>query len=76
MCSSDPVSAPEGARAIEEVIRKYGESITILAGGGIRSSNINLLKQIKGLSEVHSAAISGAGETADEAEVKKLMAAL
>ena len=74
LTSGNATNALEGAETLASLTEIYSHQIHILAGGGIRSTNISLLKQVKGLAEVHSAAITGAGETADETEVLRLLA--
>ena len=65
----------EGREMLAGMVKTFGNQITFLAGGGIRSSNMAIFKKIPGLTEVHSAAITGSGELADEVEVRRLLAA-
>ena len=74
LSSGKAATAQKGSEALKEMTEKFGQQIGFLAGGGIRSSNIGIFKQIKGLGEVHTAAISGSGEVADETEILRLMA--
>jgi len=69
-------TAIEGADIISRILKKYGTRIGILPGGGIRSHNAGILSAIPGLSEIHSACITGDVETADKEEVLRLMAAI
>ena len=70
-------SAPQGAESLAKTIEKFGDRITILAGGGIRSSSLNRMFSIPGLREIHSAAISDpASGIADEKELLGIMTGL
>ena len=68
--------AIEGISLIQHLIKKASGRIIIMPGGGIRSSNISEIKKKINTTEFHSAAIINAEETADETEIKKLLAAL
>jgi len=63
--------AVQGLSDLKYLQATYGQQIIIMPGGGIRSSNIQSLMQ-SGCTEYHSAAITGASETADASEIKKL----
>jgi copper homeostasis protein len=76
LSSGTAASAAEGIDNISRMAEKYGRQISFLAGGGIRSGNIQSLLNWDGLSEFHSAAVTGIGETANLEEVQRLMAAI
>jgi copper homeostasis protein len=76
LSSGKAASAPEGAETISRMAEKYGRQIAFLAGGGIRSHNAGILSEINGLKEIHSACIACDGQTADEEEVLRLLAAI
>ncbi len=67
-------TAIAGAKNIEHLIQKAKGRITIMPGGGIRSSNISELIKTKA-TEFHSAAIINSNETADETEIKNILSA-
>jgi len=75
LTSGKKQTAMEGREMLADMVKTFGKQITFLAGGGIRSSNMADFKRIPGLTEVHSAAITGSGEVADEAEVRRLLLA-
>ena len=75
LTSGKKQTALEGREMLACMVKTFGKQITFLAGGGIRSSNMASFKKIPGLTEVHSAAITGSGELADEVEVRRLLLA-
>ncbi|MES2678778.1 MAG: copper homeostasis protein CutC [Bacteroidota bacterium] len=64
-------SAEQGLATLAELQNAYGKKIKIMAGGGLRSGNLNLLLS-SGCNEFHSSAITGNNEVADEAEIQRL----
>lgn len=65
-------SAMEGKNALKLLVEKYSESIDILIGGGVRSSNIKELKEATNGQFFHSSAIISSGEFASEEEIISL----
>ncbi len=76
LSSGKEKTAIEGATLLQSLIILSNKRITILPGGGIRSSNISQLINTTGADEFHSAAITNTGEITDEVEIKKLLSAL
>lgn len=66
----------EGVDALAALVRKANNRIIIMPGGGLRSSNIGLLKEKTNAIFYHSSAIVDFGETANGDEVKSLKANL
>lgn len=62
----------EGIDVLAKLVQKASNRITIMPGGGLRSSNIVLLKQKINASFYHSSAITDSSETAKGDEVKAL----
>lgn len=56
---------------LAELIRKASGRITVMPGGGVRSSNIEALSHTTA-TWFHSAAITGNGQTADASEIAKI----
>ena len=50
-------SALEGKDVINKMINKYGQQLNFIAGGGVRSNNVEDLLHDSLISEIHSAAI-------------------
>lgn len=71
-------TALEGASTITGLIQQTGGRIIIMAGGGIRSGNINQLSKATGATEFHSSAILNVlnGEIANEEEIKLMVSKL
>jgi copper homeostasis protein len=68
-------TAQEGIEAIQQLIHKAKDRITIMPGGGIRSSTISELLNRTVATEFHSAAITDKSEIADASEIKKIISA-
>ena len=76
LTSGGKESALSGIENLKKLQSKYGDKIQIIAGGGIRSTNINTIRSASGCQFYHSAAITDAGETANENEILKLKSQL
>ena len=74
LTSGAQASAIQGAETISRLVKRYKDSIEIMAGGGVRSSNIEYLKSMAGSQWLHSSAIISNGEVADENEMRRLKA--
>ncbi|KAI4688351.1 hypothetical protein J4E81_007947 [Alternaria sp. BMP 2799] len=66
-------TAEEGATALHYLHwYKYNPKITLIVGGGVRSTNVEDLKRRTTLDWFHSAAITTPGEDVDAEEVRKM----
>jgi len=72
LTSGGKKNAIEGAERLHQLQRRFGTSISLIAGGGIRSTNVEELKRKTGTKWHHSAAITRSGEDVDEEEVKRM----
>lgn len=61
-----------GIEELKELVEKADDRITIMPGGGLRSSNIAMIKEKTKAQFYHSSAITDGGDTADIGEVKML----
>ncbi len=68
-------TAVEGAGVIADLVAQAGGRITIMAGGGVRSSNITQLVSQTGAAEYHSSGLvaRGVNHIADEEEIKLIV---
>jgi copper homeostasis protein len=67
-------SALEGKDVINKMIHQYGTQLNFIAGGGVRSNNVEDLLHDSHISEIHSAAIINHPDfIADKEEVMKIM---
>lgn len=76
LTSGQEKNVVEGVDVLAALVKKANNRITIMPGGGLRSSNIDLLKQKTNAIFYHSSAIVDSGETANGDEVKSLKANL
>lgn len=76
LTSGQELNVVEGIEVLAELVVKANGRITIMPGGGLRSTNIGLLKEKTNASFYHSSAIVETGETANGDEVKALKAKL
>lgn len=65
-------NAIDYAEALEQMILQANGRIIVMPGGGVRASNIGLLREITGALELHSAAITGQDEQADPAAIQDM----
>jgi copper homeostasis protein len=73
LTSGQKPNVVEGISVLEQLAKKAGNRIVIMPGGGVRSSNIALLKEKMNTSFYHSSAITDGTETADGKEIKALV---
>lgn len=71
LTSGQTKSAIEGINQLEELVKQSKDRIVIMPGGGVRSSNIELLKEKVQTTFYHSSAIAK-NDVADLEEVKLL----
>lgn len=69
-------NAITNAHNVAELQKKIGDKISIIVGGGVRSTNAKLLKQLTNAEWYHSAAITQSGEMVDPQEVESLQTLL
>ena len=71
-------AALEGAGVIADLVAQAGSRITIMVGGGVRSSNISQLVSQTGATEYHSSGLVSRADNhiADEAEITLIVQAL
>jgi copper homeostasis protein len=72
LTSGQKATAFEGAKLLAELQNLEKEKISIIAGGGVRSSNIAEIKRATGVTEFHSSAITGDEIIVDAVEIKKM----
>ena len=72
LTSGQEKNVVEGIDVLAELVKKANNRIVIMPGGGLRSTNISLLKEKTKAVFYHSSAIVETGETANGEEVKAL----
>jgi copper homeostasis protein len=66
-------NALEGTERVGHLQKKFGKTISLILGGGVRGTNVEELKRRTRVQWFHSAAITTTlGEDVDEEEVKKM----
>lgn len=76
LTSGQGKNVEEGIDVLVDVVQKASNRIIIMPGGGLRSSNIGLMKEKLGNTFFHSSAITDSGETASAIEINALKAKL
>jgi copper homeostasis protein len=76
LTSGGKKSAQEGIEGLRQLQGKFGRDISLIAGGGVRSGNVEEVKSRTGVEWVHSAAITGDSEEVDGEEVKRMQEVL
>jgi copper homeostasis protein len=76
LTSGGKQNALDGIETLKKCQEKYGEKITIIPGGGIRSNNIGLIAKETGCIQFHSAARTNSSDIVDANEIKYLKATL
>ena len=73
LTSGGPGGASEGVERVAELQRRFGQRISVVLGGGVRSGNVRELRRRAGVEWVHSAAVTGEGEGVDGEEVGRMV---
>lgn len=76
LTSGQKENVVEGIAVLSELVEKANHRITIMPGGGLRATNIKMLKEKTKANSYHSSAIVDSGEIANKKEVKALKANL
>jgi copper homeostasis protein len=76
LTSGEETNAVDGVNVLARLVEKANNRIVIMAGGGLRSTNIGLLKEKTKAVFYHSSAIIDMGEIANPEEIKALKAHL
>jgi copper homeostasis protein len=76
LTSGGKQNALDGIETLKKCQEEYGEKITIIPGGGIRSNNIGLIAKETGCIQFHSAALTNSSDIVDANEIKNLKATL
>lgn len=72
LTSGGKKSAMEGKEVLKSLVENYSDKIEILIGGGVRSKNIEELKNFTGGKSFHSSAIKDYDTFVTDDEIKKL----
>lgn len=72
LMSGGEKSAVEGKERLKNLIEKAGNRIEVIVGGGVRSGNVEGLRETTGARWFHSSAIVNDGEVASDDEVLTL----
>lgn len=72
LTSGGPGDAMSGAGCVARLQKEYGDRITFIHGGGVRSTNLSTLRKQTKAPWYHSAAITQSGEDVDPDEVSRL----
>lgn len=73
LTSGQAPNVMEGSHRLAELVSKSKNRITIMPGGGLRSSTIETLQQLTKASYYHSSAITDGSETANAIEMERLL---
>jgi copper homeostasis protein len=72
LTSGKKENAFEGTEILKKLQRKYGAKINIIAGGSVRSENIDEIHRISGCTTFHSSALRDGWGTASAEEIYKI----
>ncbi len=76
LTSGEETNVVDGIDVLATLVEKANNRIVIMPGGGLRSTNIGLLKEKTKAVFYHSSAVIGMGEIANPEEIKSLKAHL
>ncbi|CZR70215.1 related to Copper homeostasis protein cutC homolog [Phialocephala subalpina] len=72
LTSGGKKNAVEGSEVLKKVVDAANGRIDVIVGGGVRSTNLQVLKEDTGAGTFHSSAIVAGGEVASKEEVMAL----
>lgn len=76
LTSGGKKTAPEGKEALRSLVERAKGKIEIIVGGGVRSFNLDVLREYTGSKWFHSSAVVDGGDIANADEVRDLGALL
>lgn len=76
LTSGNAPNVNEGSNQLDVLVQKANNRITIMPGGGLRSSNLDEIKQKTNADYFHSSAITDEADIANPIEIQKLKAML
>jgi copper homeostasis protein len=76
LTSGGKENAVDGIETIARLQKKYGDKISIIPGGGVRSHNVKLIKEKTQCHTFHSSALLQNSKNADETVIKELLNAI
>ena len=76
LTSGEETNVVDGIDVLATLVEKANNRITIMPGGGLRSTNIRLLKEKTKAVFYHSSAITDSGEIANQQEIQSIKANL
>ena len=76
LSSGGAANAVQGVEILAQLTEKAGDRIVIMPGGGVRSSNIDLLTVETGASFYHSSALIGTDRAPSQQEIRETIAKL
>ncbi len=76
LTSGQKPNVTEGMNRLAELVTKADNRITIMPGGGLRSTNIKILQQNTKAEFYHSSTITDGSQTANPSEIQALIAKL
>ncbi|MDI5898246.1 copper homeostasis protein CutC [Flavobacterium yafengii] len=76
LTSGEETNVVDGIDVLSTLVEKANNRITIMPGGGLRSTNIGLLKEKTKAVFYHSSAITDSGEIANQQEIQSIKANL
>ncbi len=76
LTSGQKPNVVEGVHQLKELVIKANNRITIMPGGGLRSSNIEQIQQLTHAAFYHSSAITSEGEVPNPFEIQALKSKL
>jgi len=76
LTSGQKPNVMEGVNRLSELISKANNRITIMPGGGLRSTNIEFIQEKTKATFYHSSAITDGSETANPEEIQQLKSKL
>ncbi|RMZ72036.1 copper homeostasis [Pyrenophora seminiperda CCB06] len=76
LTSGSEKNSLQGAEKLHQLQTRFGMRISVIAGGGVRSTNVQELKRKTGAEWLHSAAITRPGEDVDDEEVRRMQQVL
>ena len=72
LSSGGAPNAVEGCALLAQLVKKAGESVMIMPGGGVRSANIGMLKGKTGALFYHSSALVDDDKVANDQEIRQM----
>lgn len=76
LTSGGALAAPQGTAILSKLVQRSASRIAVIPGGGVRSQNLELLRNLTGATCFHTSALSHTADVPDRMELARMLVTL